>query len=62
VGEAKRRRDYERTHAVQIAADLALRAERFGLIEEIAASDHEDLDPQLDARLREINEMLRTQP
>jgi hypothetical protein len=58
MGEAKRRRDYERVHAVEIAHDLALRAERFGLIEEIAGTDPEDLDPDVGRRLAELNGVL----
>lgn len=58
MGEAKRRRDYERDHVDELAADLALRRERFAIIEEIAGTDPEDLDGSIDARLRELNTMI----
>jgi len=58
MGEAKRRRDYERAHAEEIAADLDLRREQFELIEAIGAEDVEDQDPRLGERLREINQAL----
>jgi hypothetical protein len=65
MGEAKRRRDYERAHADEIAADLTLRRERFALIEEIAASNpgwpREDQDRR-DARLSELNALLELEP
>jgi hypothetical protein len=59
MGEAERRRAAERTQVVdKTAADMVLRQERFALIEEMAATDPEDLDGRLDVRLAELNRLI----
>ena len=47
MGEAKRRRDYERAHAGQIAADLERRRAEFARIEALASEDPDDREDRL---------------
>jgi predicted DNA binding protein len=46
MGEAKRRREYERAHADEIAADLERRRAEFARIEEIAATVPDERDEE----------------
>jgi hypothetical protein len=47
MGAAKRRRDYERAYAEEIAADLEERRAEYARIEELASEDPDDREDRL---------------